>query len=169
MSGACSSISGAIGRPSPACSDRRRRVTPVPQAPAPRAGPKRRLLVVDDEPYVGLLLRPRLEDRGYRVRLARNLAQARATLDAEGGTPDALLLDLRLPDGSGLDLLRELRSRPATANLPVIVLTAEGDDEVLRDVRALGARLLTKPFSPSKLTGHLAAMLGDAADEEEGK
>jgi two-component system catabolic regulation response regulator CreB len=73
-----------------------------------------------------------------------------------------MLLDLHLPDGSGLDLLRELRAAPATHTFPVIVLTAEGEDRVLGEAESLGAGLLTKPFSPSKLTARIAAMLGDA-------
>lgn len=125
----------------------------------------RHLLVVDDEPHIGLLLRPRLEQLGYRVTLARTLAQARTALEgANRASPpslDALLLDLHLPDGSGLDLLRELRAAAASRELPVIVLTAEGDDRVLGEAENLGATLLTKPFSPTKLTARIAAMLGD--------
>ena len=123
---------------------------------------RRHLLVVDDEPHIGLLLRPHFERLGYVVSLARTLAEARRTL--QGGDPplDALLLDLHLPDGSGLDLLRELRADPATRAFPVIVLTAEGEDRILRAAEGLGAALLTKPFSPSKLTARVAAMLGDA-------
>ena len=123
---------------------------------------RRHLLVVDDEPHIGLLLRPHLERHGYVVSLARTLAEARRTL--QGGDPplDALLLDLHLPDGSGLDLLHELRAATATRALPVIVLTAEGEDRILRAAEGLGAALLTKPFSPSKLTARVAAMLGDA-------
>jgi len=123
---------------------------------------RRHLLVVDDEPHIGLLLRPHLERLGYVVSLARTLAEARRTL--QGGDPplDALLLDLHLPDGSGLDLLHELRAATATRALPVIVLTAEGEDRILRAAEGLGAALLTKPFSPSKLTARVAAMLGDA-------
>lgn len=122
---------------------------------------RRRLLVVDDEPHIGLLLQPHLERLGYQVRLARTLAQARAAL-GDAGAVDALLLDLHMPDGSGLDLLRELRAAAATRALPVLVLTAEGEDRILREAEALGAALLTKPFSPSKLTARIAAMLGDA-------
>src|SRR3989442_167552 len=73
-----------------------------------------------------------------------------------------LLLDLHLPDGSGLDLLRELRGAAGTRALPVMVLTAEGDERVLAEAERLGAALLTKPFSPKKLTARIAAMLGDA-------
>src|SRR5438132_1255001 len=75
---------------------------------------------------------------------------------------DALLLVLHLPDGSGLELLRELRSAAATRAFPVIVLTAEGEDRILGEAEGLGAGLLTKPFSPSKLTARIAAMLGDS-------
>jgi DNA-binding response OmpR family regulator len=120
----------------------------------------RHLLVVDDEPHIGLVLRPFLEQLGYRVSLARTLSEARAALRA---TPaDGLLLDLHLPDGSGLDFLRDLRKQGGTARLPVLVLTAEGEDRILREARRLGAALVTKPFSPTKLTQRIAMMFGDA-------
>ena len=122
----------------------------------------RHLLVVDDEPHIGLLLRPHLEHLGYRVSLARTLGQARAALAQPRAPVDALLLDLHLPDGSGLDLLRELRGAAATRGLPVIVLTAEGEERVLDEAQQLGSALLTKPFSPTKLTARIAEMLGDS-------
>ena len=129
----------------------------------PAASRVRRLLVVDDEPHIGLLLRLQLESRGYELRLARSLFEARAALLAdEAERPDALLLDLHLPDGSGVDLLRELRDRPSTATLPVIILTAEGEERVLQEARRLGAATVTKPFSPSKLSAQLGTLLGDA-------
>src|SRR5436309_2191165 len=68
--------------------------------------------------------------------------------------------------GSGLDLLRELRGGAATRTLPVMVLTAEGEDRVLNEAAELGAPLLTQPFSPSKLTARTAGMLGDAPPGE---
>ena len=123
---------------------------------------RRHLLVVDDEPHIGLLLRPHLERLGYVVSLARTLAEARRALGGGVQPLDAMLLDLHLPDGSGLDLLRELRAVPATRAFPVIVLTAEGEDRVLAEAERLGAGLLTKPFSPSKLTARIATLLGDA-------
>ena len=126
----------------------------------------RHLLVVDDEPHIGLVLRPYLEQLGYRVSFARTLAEARTALDA---TPraDGLLLDLHLPDGSGLDLLRDLRAAGGTARLPVLVLTAEGEERVLRDARRLGAALVTKPFSPTKLSQRIAMMFGDREGSSE--
>lgn len=128
---------------------------------------RRHLLVVDDEPHIGLLLRPHLERLGYRVTLARTLAEARAALSDRGRPLDGVLLDLHLPDGSGLDLLRELREHPATRGLPVMVLTAEGEERILGEAEDLGAALLTKPFSPSKLTARIAGMLGDVPTSRE--
>jgi DNA-binding response OmpR family regulator len=120
----------------------------------------RHLLVVDDEPHIGLVLRPYLEQLGYQVSVVKTLADARAAL-GHAPAPDGVLLDLHLPDGSGIDFLRALRTARATARLPVLVLTAEGEERVLRDARRLGAALVTKPFSPTKLCQRIALMFGD--------
>lgn len=128
----------------------------------PAATPPRRILVVDDEPHIGLLLRLQLESRGYELELARSLFEARGALKGEIA-PDAILLDIHLPDGSGVDLLRELRGHPATAKIPVLILTAEGEERVLAEARSLGASTITKPFSPSKLRTQVAVLLGDAS------
>lgn len=125
------------------------------------ANSARHLLVVDDEPHIGLVLRPLLEQLGYRVSVAKTLGEARTALKADPAT-DGVLLDLHLPDGSGLDLLRDLRNQSRTSELPVLVLTAEGEDRILREARRLGAELVTKPFSPTKLTQRIALMFGDA-------
>ncbi len=128
------------------------------------ANSARHLLVVDDEPHIGLVLRPFLEQLGYRVSLARTLDEARSVLRANPAT-DGVLLDLHLPDGSGLDFLRDLRKQRGTARLPVLVVTAEGEDRILREVRRLGAALVTKPFSPTKLSQRIAVMFGDTQPE----
>ena len=126
----------------------------------------RHLLVVDDEPHLGLVLRPYLEQLGYRVSFARTLDEARSVLRAKPPT-DGLLLDIHLPDGSGLDLLRDLREQGSTARMPVLVVTAEGEDRILREARRLGAALVTKPFSPTKLSHRIALMFGDAEEQRE--
>lgn len=126
----------------------------------------RHLLVVDDEPHIGLVLRPYLEQLGYRVSVARTLDAARSAMRAAPPT-DGLLLDLHLPDGSGLDFLRDLRKQGRTARLPVLVLTAEGEDRILREARRLGAALVTKPFSPTKLSQRIAMMFGDAEPDDD--
>jgi len=123
----------------------------------------RHLLVVDDEPHIGLVLRPFLEQLGYQVSFARTLDEARTALRTHPA--DGLLLDLHLPDGSGLDLLRDIRAQGGTARLPVLVITAEGEDRILREARRLGATLVTKPFSPTKLSRRIAVMFGDAEEQ----
>lgn len=125
-----------------------------------RAGPTpsrplRHLLVVDDEPHIGLLLRPEFEARGFQVSIARSLAAARAAVDSA----DVMLLDLHLPDGSGMDFLREIRGRSRTQALPVLILTGETGDRILEDAQRLGAGLLGKPFSPTKLGTRVAALV----------
>jgi two-component system catabolic regulation response regulator CreB len=122
------------------------------------AGP-RHILLVDDEPHVPLLVRPLLERLGMSVQTARTLAEARRSLARQ--RPDGVLLDLHLPDGSGLDLLRELRAASDTRTLPVLVLTGEGDDRVLAEVERIGGLVLAKPFSPTKLSQRVLAALGD--------
>ena len=126
---------------------------------------QRHLLVVDDEPHIGLVLRPYLEQLGYRVSFARSLTDARVVV--RDATLDGMLLDLHLPDGSGLDFLRELRGAADTARLPILVLTAEGEERVLREARRLGAALVTKPFSPTKLSQRIATMFGDVPIEDD--
>ena len=122
----------------------------------------RHILVVDDEPHIGLLLRPHFEQLGYRVSVARTVAAARAALAPPSAAVDMMLLDLHLPDGSGLDFLRQVRTTPEHRSLPVLVLTGEGEERVLNAVRRLDAALLTKPFSPTKLVARIGTLLGDA-------
>ena len=76
------------------------------------------VLCVEDNIQVQLLNKPLLEAKGFAVRLAMTLAEARVALKQR--TPDLIILDIRLPDGSGLDFLSELRTK---SNVPVIVLT----------------------------------------------
>ncbi len=113
------------------------------------------VLVVDDEPQILRALRVVLRQAGYRVDTAASREEALDALALR--VPDALVLDLVLPDGSGIDVCRELRRFSA---VPVIVLSAVGDDR--QKVQALdeGADdYVTKPFSPEELLARLRAVL----------
>jgi DNA-binding response OmpR family regulator len=121
----------------------------------------RPLLVVDDEPHIWHLLQLSFASMGFTVHVAPSLAAARRHL-ASGVPFAAVLLDLGLPDGSGLELLREWHGRPPA---PVLVLTGEIEDRVLDEVRELGAAVLTKPFSPSKLAAQVARLAGGEAED----
>lgn len=100
--------------------------TSVVRAPDPRSqlhGPK--LLVVEDDEQLSAVYEALLTGAGYQVRTARTLAAARLSLDDD--VPDALLLDVRLPDGNGLDLLAELAGDDHFSPMTVIVISGSSD------------------------------------------
>ena len=117
-----------------------------------------RILVVDDEPDLLELVRLNLSQAGFQVDTAASGSEAMKSLQA--ARPDLMVLDLMLPDLSGTDLCRKLRSDPKYAELPIIMLTARAD-EVDRVVGfELGADdYVTKPFSPRELVLRVRAVL----------
>ena len=117
------------------------------------------VLVIDDEPHVTILIELAGRGWGYDVVGARSIDEGKSLL-AKYTDAQLLFLDVRLPDGSGLDLLEELRQNPQYQALPIVVLTGVGQDDVIEQVEAAGARCMTKPFSPSKLGRMVADMLG---------
>jgi type II secretory ATPase GspE/PulE/Tfp pilus assembly ATPase PilB-like protein/CheY-like chemotaxis protein len=131
--------------------------------PAHRSGahgqPASKVLLVDDEDSLRKVMRDLLERDGYVVTEARDGVQALDQVDRVG--PDIIVLDLNLPGLDGYGVLSHLRSRPATANIPVIVLTAKGDEDNEVRVFELGADdFLTKPFRARALSARLEAVLG---------
>ncbi len=131
--------------------------------PARRSGahglPASKVLLVDDEDSLRKVMRDLLEREGYVVTEARDGVQALDQVDRVG--PDIIVLDLNLPGLDGYGVLSHLRSRPATANIPVIVLTAKGDEDNEVRVFELGADdFLTKPFRARALSARLEAVLG---------
>jgi CheY-like chemotaxis protein len=118
-----------------------------------------KVLLVDDEDSLRKVMRDLLEREGYVVTEARDGVQALDQVDRVG--PDIIVLDLNLPGLDGYGVLSHLRSRPATANIPVIVLTAKGDEDNEVRVFELGADdFLTKPFRARALSARLEAVLG---------
>jgi CheY-like chemotaxis protein len=95
---------------------------------------KRRLLVVDDEIGLQRLVRRYVEGGGVEVYTAETAAQGLAL--AASAQPDAILIDLGLPDGSGIDVVRHLKQDPETARIPVVVWSgsdvAEGSEQAFR-------------------------------------
>lgn len=123
------------------------------------------ILVVDDEPHIGRIIRTRLEQAGFTILLAEHGADALTHLDT---TPDVALvvLDLMLPGISGTEILRILRGDPRWRHLPCIVLTAAGQDAQLREVESLGvSEIMTKPFSPRRLLERVRAHTGTTLAE----
>jgi type II secretory ATPase GspE/PulE/Tfp pilus assembly ATPase PilB-like protein/CheY-like chemotaxis protein len=125
----------------------------------PHGMPASKVLLVDDEDSLRKVMRDLLERDGYVVTEARDGVQALDQVDRVG--PDIIVLDLNLPGLDGYGVLSHLRSRPATANIPVIVLTAKGDEDNEVRVFELGADdFLTKPFRARALSARLEAVLG---------
>ncbi|MCH2173540.1 response regulator transcription factor [Myxococcota bacterium] len=117
-----------------------------------------RVLVVDDEPDILELVRLNLMQSGYEVETATTGAEALACL--ERSSPNLVVLDLMLPDRPGTEICRQIRSRPEWSELPVLMLTAKGE-EIDRVVGfELGADdYVTKPFSPRELLLRVQAIL----------
>ena len=127
--------------------------------PGVGGGASSKVLLVDDEDSLRKVMRDLLEREGYDVTEARDGVQALDQVDRVG--PDIIVLDLNLPGLDGYGVLSHLRSRPATANIPVIVLTAKGDEDNEVRVFELGADdFLTKPFRARALSARLEAVLG---------
>jgi two-component system KDP operon response regulator KdpE len=116
------------------------------------------VLVVDDEPPIRRFLRTSLGAVGHRVVTAENAAEALAMLVAE--KPDVIILDLGLPDRSGLDVIMEIRRR---SPVPIIVLSARSDERAKVEALDLGADdYIGKPFGMPELTARIRAALRHA-------
>jgi CheY-like chemotaxis protein/phosphoribosyl 1,2-cyclic phosphodiesterase len=120
------------------------------------------ILIVDDDEDLRVLVRKTLVRGGHRVLEAADGADAMKTIERE--QPDLVLLDLLMPAPGGFEVLRALRSRDATRGLPVIVLTAQGDEESARMSFQLGATdFLNKPFTPPQLDARVRSCFARAA------
>ena len=122
------------------------------------------ILVADDEPHIGRIIKMKLEQGPFRVTLAYDGQEALDFVN-NGEQLDLVLLDLMMPKLSGLDVLRRIREQEKFKSLPCIILTAGGEAKHERDALELGAtQFLTKPFSPKKLYALVARLTG-APDE----
>jgi type II secretory ATPase GspE/PulE/Tfp pilus assembly ATPase PilB-like protein/CheY-like chemotaxis protein len=117
------------------------------------------VLLVEDEDQLRRVMKDLLQREGYRVAEARDGIQALDEVDRFA--PDVIILDLNLPGIDGYSVLAQLRSRPATREIPVMVLTAKGDEDNEVRVFELGADdFVTKPFRARSLTARIEAVLG---------
>lgn len=120
--------------------------------------PGERVLVVDDEPDIVALVAYHLAKSGYSVSTATSGPDGLAL--ARRDKPSLVVLDLMLPGLSGLEVMQELRSDPATSRIAVLMLTARREESERIEGLTLGADdYLTKPFSPQELVLRVAAIL----------
>ncbi|PJF36566.1 MAG: hypothetical protein CUN49_04715 [Candidatus Thermofonsia Clade 1 bacterium] len=120
-----------------------------------------KLLVVDDEPLTVEMLETFLQLNGYETISVLNGTEALLKIQAEA--PDAILLDLQLPDLNGIEVCRQLRTAPSLstyAKLPVIIITAHGSPEMRRRALEVGANAyFTKPIRFAELIAELNRLL----------
>jgi DNA-binding response OmpR family regulator len=120
------------------------------------------VLIVDDEPHIVDLVRVTLEDDRLRVVEAADGTEALATAERE--RPELVFLDVNLPDLSGLEVCRRLRTYTPLAHTRIVMLTAAAQqDDVARGLAAGADLYLTKPFSPVRLLSLVEELLPGVA------
>jgi DNA-binding response OmpR family regulator len=117
-----------------------------------------RILLVDDDPAILRLLDVNFRMEGFDVDATSHGDEALKAATRQA--PDVVVLDLMLPGMVGREILRHLREQPATANVPVLFLTARGRDDAANDD---DARYVQKPFDTVELVATVRALLEDAA------
>jgi two-component system phosphate regulon response regulator PhoB len=123
-----------------------------------------RIMIVEDEEPLTLLLRYNLEAEGYAVDVAARGDEAEVKL--KEAVPDLVVLDWMLPGMSGIELCRRLRARAETERLPVIMLTARGEEsERIRGLSTGADDYIVKPFSVPELLARIRALLRRARPE----
>ena len=122
-----------------------------------------RVLVIDDEEHMRRLIRRQLERAGYEVELAGSAKEGLQMMRER--RPDAVTIDLMMPEIGGLGLLAEKDADPSIRDVPALVLTAVGWQEDLERAIELGARaILLKPFSQQELAGAVSALMRVSTD-----
>jgi two-component system phosphate regulon response regulator PhoB len=117
-----------------------------------------RLLIVEDDPALAELLVWHFEAEGYDV--TQTADGEEALLLAAEEAPDAIILDWMIENISGIEVCRRLRRSPETANVPIIMLTARGEEEDrIRGLETGADDYVTKPFSPRELIARMAAIM----------
>ncbi len=116
------------------------------------------ILVVEDEAAIATMLRYNLEKQGFRVQEAADGQEALLRITED--RPDLVLLDWMLPSLSGIEVCRQIRRRPATRDLPVIMLTARAEDQdAVRGLDMGADDYITKPFNIAALLARVRALL----------
>jgi CheY-like chemotaxis protein len=120
------------------------------------------ILVADDDVALRRLLTLMLESGGYRVTTATNGTQAIERMEAE--RPDLLCCDLMMPDLHGFEVLTAVKARPHLAHIPVIIITAAGQETEVKRALDLGAsRYVLKPFATAHILNVIREVLASAA------
>jgi CheY-like chemotaxis protein len=121
-----------------------------------------KVLIVDDEPHMLRLTELSIKKGGFAIVIGRNGREALELAARE--KPDLIVMDVTMPELDGLSALKQLKAAPATAPIPVIMLTVRGHALTRQQAEEAGAAVfLTKPFSPTQLLSEARRLLGETA------
>jgi DNA-binding response OmpR family regulator len=120
----------------------------------------KKILIVDDDKQIVLLLASRLKANNYEIAVAYDALQAVAQAFSE--KPDLILLDMKMPAGSGISVMDDLKNSTNTALIPVIIITAYPSIEIQQKVKEMGAvGFISKPFKAEDLLPRIRKVLGE--------
>lgn len=123
-----------------------------------------KILIIEDEPAIRETVAMALALADLELSEANDIREAKTLI--AGRLPDLVLLDWMLPDGTGVEFARRLKKDPATAHLPIIMLTARGEEEdKIRGLESGADDYITKPFSPRELIARIKAVLRRTSSE----
>lgn len=126
---------------------------------------KHLIMVVEDEEAIGLILKYNLEKEGYDVIVESRGSKALA--EVEKNQPSVILLDWMLPEMSGVEICKLIRSKPDIKNIPIIMLTAKGEEEdKVKGLSAGADDYVTKPFSVPELMARVKTQLRRAPEPQ---
>jgi len=121
----------------------------------------KKIMVVDDEPYIARVIKFKLEQEGYTVISANDGQSGLQKIKEE--KPDMVLLDVMMPGLSGYEVCQKIKEDAELAGIPVVILTAKGQERDREQGLTMGASdYITKPFSPNRLLELVKNMIGDA-------
>jgi two-component system response regulator VicR len=127
----------------------------------------KKILIVDDDKQIALLLASRLKANAYEIVLAYDAVQAVAKAFRE--KPDLILLDIKIPAGGGISVMDNLRNSAETVITPIIIITAYPSPEIQQKVIEMGAvGFISKPFKAEDVLLRIRTALGDVSREGEG-
>lgn len=121
----------------------------------------KKIMVVDDEPYIARVIKFKLEQEGYTVISANDGQSGLQKIKDE--KPDMVLLDVMMPGLSGYEVCQKIKEDAELAGIPVVILTAKGQERDREQGLTMGASdYITKPFSPNRLLELVKSMIGEA-------
>jgi two-component system KDP operon response regulator KdpE len=124
----------------------------------------KKILIVDDDKEIALLLASRLKANKYEAVVAYDAVEAVAKAFRE--RPDLILLDIKMPAGGGLRVMHNLRNAADTATIPVIVITAYPSQEIQQKVKEMGSvNFIAKPFKAENVLSKIRRALGEVHQE----